>query len=254
MEEKKSVLPQSSSVGVVAIFFVLLFVFAKWGPAINFSTSTQIKGEPFVVMGEGKVSVAPDIAKLTFGIQQTGISLKQVQNDVNTKTKTLTTAFKKLGIDEKDIKTTSYNVYPQYDYTNGQKITGYQVSTDYEVTVKDFDKVNDLIVAGTAAGANTVGNVSFDLNDSTKTEKMNEARVKAVADAKIKAEGLAKAAGISLGKIINVSENQNQNIRPMAFADKVAVGMGGGAPIAQPEIQPGTTEIDITVSLSYELR
>jgi len=238
----------------IVVFFILLFVFAKWGPAINFSSTTQSKGEPFVVMGEGKVSVTPDIAKVSFGIQESGSSLKQVQNNVNTKTKTLTSALKKLGIAEADIKTTSYNVYPQYDFTNpGQRITGYQVSTDYEVTVKDFDKVNDAIVAGTASGANIVGNVSFDLNDSTKTEKTNEARVKAVDDAKTKAEGLAKAAGINLGKIINVSENQNQNIRPIAFTDK-AVGLGGRAPIAQPEIQPGTTEIDITVSLSYELR
>ena len=229
----------------ILLFFILLFIFAKWGPAVNFSSTTQSKGEPFVVMGEGKVSVTPDIAKLSFGIQQTGPSLKQVQNDVNAKTKTLTSALKKLGVDEENIKTVSYNVYPQYDYTNpGQKITGYLVSTDYEVTIKDFDKVNEIIVAGTSTGANTVGNISFELNDSTKTEKTNEAREKAVADAKSKAEGLAKAAGISLGKIINVSENQNLGIRPIAFSDKST----------QPEIQPGTTEINIVISLSYELR
>lgn len=239
----------------VIVFFVLLFVFAKWGPAINFSTVTQTKGEPFVVSGEGKVSVTPDIAKVTLGIQATGASLKTVQNTVNTKSKTLTDAVKKLGIAESDIKTTSYNVYPQYDYTSSaQRIIGYQVSTNYEITIKDFDKVNDVITAGTAAGANVVGNVSFDLKDETKTEKMNEARTEAVKDAKTKAEGLAKAAGISLGKIINVSENQNQNIRPVAFTDKSAVGLGGGTPAVQPDIQPGQTEIDITVSLSYEVR
>lgn len=240
----------------VIVFFILLFIFAKWGPAINLSTITQTKGEPFVVTGEGKVAVTPDIAKVTLGIQDSGASLKTVQNAVNTKSKALTDAIKKLGIDSSDIKTTSYNVYPQYDYTTPtQRITGYQVSTDYEVTIKNFDKVNDVIAAGTAAGANVVGSISFDLNDATKTEKMNEARVEAVKDAKTKAEGLAKAAGISLGKIINVSENQNNSIRPLTFADKsTAVGMGGGIPSVQPSIQPGQTEIDITVSLSYEVR
>jgi uncharacterized protein YggE len=239
----------------VIVFFILLFIFAKWGPAINLSTITQTKGDPFVVTGEGKVSVTPDIAKVTLGIQDSGLSLKTVQNSVNTKSKALTDAIKKLGIAESDIKTTSYNIYPQYDYTTPiQKITGYQVSTDYEITIKDFDKVNDVITSGTAAGANIVGSVSFDLNDATKTEKMNEARTLAVKDAKTKAEGLAKAAGISLGKIINVSENQNQSIRPMALTDKSAVGLGGGTPAIAPDIQPGTTEIDITVSLSYEVR
>jgi len=237
----------------VIIFFILLFVFAKWGPAINFSTVTQTKGEPFVVSGEGKVSVTPDIAKVTLGIQESGASLKTVQNAVNIKSRALTDAVKKLGIDEKDIKTTSYNVYPQYDWNAPtQKITGYQVSTDYEITIKDFDKVNDVITAGTGAGANVVGNVSFDLNDATKTEKMNEARVLAVTDAKAKADGLAKAAGISLGKIINVSENQNGNVRLMALP--VSGGGGTDKSAVQPDIQPGQTEIDITISLSYEVR
>jgi uncharacterized protein YggE len=237
----------------VIVFFILLFIFAKWGPAINLSTTTQTKGEPFIVSGEGKVSVAPDIAKVTLGIENSGPSLKTVQDAVNTKSKALTDAIKKLGIGESDIKTTSYNVYPQYDWSAPtQKITGYQVSTDYEITIKDFNKVNDVIAAGTAAGANVVGNVSFDLNDATKTEKMNEARTLAVKDAKAKAEGLAKAAGISLGKIINVSENQNGNIRPMALP--VSGGGGTDKSTTQPNIQPGTTEIDITISLSYEVR
>lgn len=238
----------------VIIFFVLLFIFAKWGPAINFSTTTQVKGDAFVSTGEGKASVTPDIAKISLGIQETGSSLKIVQNAVNTKSKTLTDTIKKLGIEERDIKTSSYNVYPQYDYTSStQKITGYQVSTNYQVTVKDFDKVNDIVVAATAAGANTIGNVSFELSDSIKTEKMNEARQEAVKVAKTKAEGLAKAAGITLGKIINVSENQsNGPVRLMAIP-----ATGGGSEnesISQPDIQPGTTEINVTVSLSYEVR
>jgi len=253
MEEKKCVSSQSCGVGTIIIFFVLLFVFAKWGPAINFSSVTQSKGEPFVVVGEGKVSVTPDIAKITLGIQETGASLKTVQNAVNTKSKALTDTLKKLGVDEKDIKTSSYNVYPQYDFTNpGQRITGYQVSTNYTVTVKDFDKVNDIVVAATAAGANTVGNISFDLNESTKTEKMNEARVEAVKNAKTKAEGLAKAAGITLGKVINISESQgSDSIRLMAVP---MAGGGAEKSTAQPDIQPGQTEINITVSLSYEVR
>jgi uncharacterized protein YggE len=240
----------------IIIFFILLFIFAKWGPAINFSTVTQTKGDPFVVSGEGKVSVSPDIAKVDLGIQESGPSLKQVQSDVNTKSKALTDALGKLGIADSDIKTVDYNVYPQYDYTTpNQKITGYQVSTDYEVTVKDFDKINDVITAGTGAGANIVGGITFDLDDSLKTEKTNEARSLAVADAKTKADGLAKAAGITLGNIINVSENQNNNNVVMPLAMSAA----GGAPptataITQPNVQPGSTDIDVTVFLSYEVR
>jgi len=253
MEEKKQVLPQNTSAGAVVLFFIFLFVFAKWGPAINFNTSTQSKGTPIIVSGQGKVTVTPDIAKVSFGITENGSSLKSVQNIVNTKSKSLIDAIKKLGVSEKDIKTVSYNVYPQYDWTtDNHKITGYQVSTSYEVTINDFDIVNDALVSATNAGANIAGNVSFEINDSTKTEKINEARVIAVNNAKDKAEGLAKAAGITLGKIINVSESQANNSR--MYAIPVAGGGLESKDVANPDIQPGTTDLDVTVSLSYEVR
>lgn len=234
-----------------SIFF-LLFIFFKFGPKIPLSIISQQKGEPLVVVGEGKVSVAPDIAKVTLGIQESGQILKNIQDEVNKKSKNLTDALKKLGIGEKDIKTVSYNVYPQYDYTQpNSKITGYQVSTNYEVTIRDFDKVNEALVVATQNGANTQGGIRFEVNDKTKNEKLQEAREKAVAQAKEKAEGLAKAAGISLGKIINISESQGGGeIRPMYAVKDMVVG---GAP-APPDIQPGETEISVTVSLSYEIR
>jgi len=242
-------------IGGIIVFFVLLFIFAKWGPTIHFNSTTQTKGEPFVVSGEGKVSVTPDIAKIDLGIQDSGASLKTVQDSINKKSKTLVDALKKLGIAEADIKTTSYNVYPQYDYTNpNSRITGYQASTNYEVTIKDFDKINNVIAVSTGAGANMVGGVNFELNEVTKKQKLQEARSLAVKEAKDKAEGLAKAAGINLGKIINISENNGVPFpRPLSLP----VSGGGGAEdksIAQPNIQPGETEIDVTISLSYEIR
>lgn len=239
--------------GSIIIFFVLLFVFAKWGPAINFSSITQVKGEPFVVQGTGKVTIAPDIAKIDLGIQESGTDLKTVQNSVNKKSQDLVAQVKKLGVDPKDIKTISYYVYPQYDYTAPTpKITGYQVSTGYEVTIRDFTKINDIIASVTSFGANTVGGINFDLSDDLKNKTLQTAREEAVGEAKTKAEGLAKAAGISLGKIINVSESTPSNIRPI----NLPVSGGGVAEksVTQPEVQPGTTEIDVTISLSYEVR
>lgn len=237
--------------GSVVIFFILLFLFFKFGPKIPLSVISQQKGEPFIVTGEGKVSVTPDIAIVNLGIEENGVSLKQVQDSVNKKSKTLVDSLKKLGIGEKDIKTTSYNVYPQYDYTvPNSRITGYQVSTSYEVTIKDFDKVNDVLVQATTAGANTTGGISFEVNEETKSKKLQEAREEAVAKAKEKAEGLARAAGISLGKIINVSESQGNEIRPMYATKDIAVG---GSPTPA-DIQPGETEISVIVSLYYEIK
>lgn len=239
---------------VVAIlaFFILLFAFAKWGPSIPFSVLSQSKGEPMVVIGEGKSTAVPDIVKVDAGIQDSGSSLTQVQDSVNKKSQTLVAALKKLGIAEKDIKTTSYNIYPQSDFqANPPVISGYQVSISYEVTVRKIDQINNVLTTVTGAGANLVGGVNFDLSDDARAKAMDTARQDAVSQAKQNAESLARSSGITLGKIINVSENQN-NIRPVPL-----MASGGGAAekaVTQPNVQPGTTEIDITVSLSYEVR
>ena len=236
----------------IILFFALLFLFAKWGPTLPISVISQVRGEPFIVSGEGKVSVTPDIAKISAGIEESGASLKTVQNSINTKSKNLVDALKKLGIEEKDIKTTSYSIFPEYDYRNlAPRITGYRASINYEVTIKDFERVNDALVVVTQNGANIVGGISFELNDETRKDKLQEARAEAVKEAKGKAEGLAKASGITLGKIINVSEAQGRGAVPLPFLEKMDTA--GGEPVS-PDIQPGETEIAVTVSLSYEVR
>ena len=234
---------------IVFSIFVFLFLLAKFAPSFPISVLSQQKGEPLVVSAEGKATVVPDIAKVTLGIEESGSTLKETQNSVNQKSKNLTEALKKLGIGEKEIKTISYDIYPEYNYeTSPQKITGYRISTGYEVTVKDFDKINDVLTKATEAGANTVGNIVFEVNETTKNEKLNEARKQAVEEAKTKAAGLARAAGISLGKIINISE---QSDLPRPF---YAMEAAPASDSTKPEIQPGQTELSVTVSLSYEIR
>ena len=200
--------------------------------------------------------VTPDTAIVTVGIQETGASLKTIQESVNKKSQALVDALKSMGINKEDIKTVSYNLYPQYDYTTSttNRITGYQISTNYQVKVKDFDKVNEVLTTATGVGANAIGSVSFEVNDETEKEKLNEARELAVKEAKAKADGLSKAAGINLGNIVNISESQNSGdqIRPL-------YGMGGAPDvttkeIAVADIEPGQTEIQVTVSLSFEVR
>lgn len=239
--------------GSVVVFFILLFVYSKWGPAIPFNFTSQSKGEPLVVSAEGKVATVPDIAKVSVGITEQGSTLKNVQDSANRKSQSLVSALKSLEVDEKDIKTLSYNVYPQYDYEGTTRITGYQVLINYEVTLKDIDKVNDLLSQVTNSGANLVGGVTFAVSEDTKKEKLNEAREKASNEAKEKAKGLAKAAGITLGKIINVSESEGFDYpRPMPMIEK-ATNMDGAEPITA-KVSPGETEISITVTLSYEVR
>ena len=101
-------------------------------------------------------------------------------------------------------------------------------------------------------GVNSVGNINFEVNEESKNEALQKAREEAVEKAKEKAKGLASASGIALGKIINVSENQNSNFpRPMGLMER---SLGGEDIQVQPDIQPGETELLVTVTLSYEVR
>lgn len=238
----------------IIVFFILLFVYSKFGPAIPLSFTTQSKGEPLVVSAEGKSVVVPDVAKVTLGIEETGASLKSAQDSVNTKSKALSDYLKKMGVDEKDIKTVSYNVYPNYDYqSSDRKITGYRVSSSYEVKVKDIDSLNNILSGSTSLGVNTVGNVTFEVGDDAKKEKLQEAREEAVKEAKEKAKGLASASGITLGKIINVEETQDEGTpRIIPLLEKTS--LDSGETPAPANIEAGQTEIKVTVSLSYEVR
>lgn len=241
-------------IGSIIIFFILLFVYSKFGPSLPISVLTQTKGEPMIVSETGKVTVIPDIAKLNLGIESQGENLKSVQNEVNKKSKNLTDSLKKLGVEENNIKTTNYSVNPEYSYDQTPyKIKGYRVSTNYEVKITDFEIVNDVLVAATNVGANVIGNIVFEVNDKTKSEITQKAREEAVKLAKDKASSLAKASGITLGKIINVSESQGFDYpRPVMYSKEIAMGAPDSREVAN--VTPGETEISVTINLSYEIR
>lgn len=241
-------------------FFILLFSFTKIFGPIPFSVNsvTATKSTTFDVTGEGKVTANPDVAVVTVGIQATASTVKAAQDQINSSINKVSEAIKKLGIDPKDIKTTNYNVNPSYDFNSGQKITGYSANTNLLIKVRQIEKANQVIDTATSNGANQVGGISFDIDDepagsqtvSTKTKSENEARVKAVEEAKKKASDASKIAGFKLGRIINYSENFGGSypvsLRAMA-ADKAI----GGTPT---QVEPGSNDIVISVTLSYEIQ
>ena len=140
------------------------------------------------------------------------------------------------------------NINPNYDYQNNtQRITSYSASTNLTIKVRNIDQVNQVIDVATANGANQIGAISFDVDDKTKVE--NDARVKAVADAKKKAESAAKIAGFRLGKMVNYSENFGGSPQPVRA---LSAQMAGGGP-GDTKIEPGSSEIKVIVTLSYEI-
>lgn len=233
------------------MFFLLLFAYTKFAGPIPFTVNSinTNKTDSFTVTGEGKVSVPPDVATVNAGIQANAATVKVAQDQINKVINQISAKEKELGISASDIQTNNYNINPNYDYQNGsQKITGYNANTTLAIKVKDINKVNSVIDAATANGANQVNNITFDVNDKTKAE--NTAREQAVTEAKNKAEQAAKMAGFQLGKIVNYSENFEGGPTPIPLMAKVN-STDASTPT---NIEPGSSEVKVTVTLSYEVR
>lgn len=235
---------------LILSFFIVLFIYIKLAGPIPFSVNsvTTQKSTTFDVTGEGKATIKPDIASITAGIQVQSSSVKGAQDQINSVINKVSEAIKQAGVDAKDIQTSGYNIYPSYDYTSGtQRVTGYNANTNLLVKIRNLDNVNEVIDAATASGANQVSGLSFSVDDKTKVEA--QARQKAVEEAKKKAEGAAKIAGFKLGRIINYSENFQGGIRPVPIMMETTKAVG--APATQ--VEPGSSEIKISVTLSYEI-
>ena len=246
MKEFKTVL--LTTIAILLVFFI----YTKFAGPIPFSVNSvqTTKTSLFTVDGTGKATGIPDMAQLSVGVTKTASTVASAQDQTNSATNKIIEDLKKLGIAEKNIKTTNYDVNPNYDYSRGgQNITGYTVIQTLEVDITPIDVANKAIDAATADGANLVNGATFTFSDKTKKELENKARIEAVSAAKEKAESLANAAGIRLGKVIDVQESNSYSPRPVPMMAKGAADSTSSAPT---QLQPGENSITINVALSYE--
>lgn len=240
----------------VLFIFLGLLIFIKLAGPIPFSVNsiTTQKTNLFTVQGTGEATAIPDTAMVNIGVSKNSATVLQAQEQVNTIINQLTTDIKKLGIEEKDIKTVNYSVNPNYDYREGtQKINGYMVNANIQIKINPVERANQVIDIATKAGATDVGNIQFVLNEEKKKELEEQARKTAITEAKTKAESLAKTAGIRLGKIVDIQESGSPYYaeRPVAFSSK-EMGGAGGAIVEDTQINPGENKITSNVSISYE--
>lgn len=201
------------------------------------------------VSGTGRVTLSPDVADISVGVQVTALKVRDARSQAATKMTAVIAALKAAGIADKDIQTSNVSLSPVYDYSanaNPPRITGYQVSNTVTATVRDLDKVSDALDGAMAAGATSIGGVDFRVDNQTAAAA--QARDLAMKDAKAKADALAKAAGVSITGVSSISE-QVSSTPPVVRYD-VAAG-AAAAPEKSTPIQTGTNEIDIVVSVVY---
>ncbi len=232
-------------------FFVLAKVFGPIPFTVNSITTT--KSDLFSVSGTGEVKGIPSKASISVGITETAKTADEAKNQANKVINDITNQLKTLGVAEKDIKTSNFSSYPEREMmpvnSGGNTNSGYTVTENLDITFDSVDKANKGLDIATAAGANNIGGVQFTLDEKKKEELEQQARIAAINDAKTKAQKLANAAGIRLGRVLNISESQGGFPLPMAAKAMDAQGTTNATPT---QLNPGENTVSITVTLSYE--
>ncbi len=198
------------------------------------------------VSGEATVSVAPDQAQIDGGVTSDGKTAREASEANNAAMGKVLLALKGAGIEEKDYQTSRLSLQPQYapNRTGSSPITGYRASNRVTIRLRDVTKVANVIDVLVGAGANDIGGINFTVSQPSK--HLDEAREKAVADARRKAEIFARAAGVTLGEPLSISEEGAP--APM-FRGKLAAPMAAGAPVAQ-----GEETLSVTVNVSWAIK
>ncbi len=231
-------------------FALVLSACAPGGPTtINQAAAPVLR--TLNVNGVGQVYLTPDIAYIYVGVHTEGVTASDAVESNKTQTNAVIDALKAAGVDEKDIRTTNFSIWPSQQYGPDGTVVGNVVVVDNNVyvVVRDLDGLGDLLDSVIIAGANSINSIQFDVAD--KTEAVKEARVKAVDDAKTQAAELAGAAGVTIGEIQSISFIDNS---PYPMYEGKGGGGGMMAADASVPIQPGQLSISVSVSVTYEIK
>ena len=223
--------------------------------AANAALSSTPPNRTITVVGNGKASGTPDVARVTVGIETRDESVQVAAEENNATMSELLQVLKGMGIADKDIQTTNYSVYadrkpvpvrePGLDEEDEAPIE-YVVSNQVMVTVRDLTQLGQLLDEVVIAGANSVYGIRFTVDDPSELEA--EARADAMADAVARAESLAELADVQVGDVLSISEVIG-GAAPYAIMES-ARGLGG----ATAPIEVGELEVGMSVQVTYAIR
>ena len=203
------------------------------------------------VSGEGEVRAAPDQSSLSAGVTTGAATAAQALSANSRAMNAVFATLKKLGIPDKDIQTSNFSLSPQYQVckpgaTCPQRIVGYQVSNNVNVTVENMDKTGPVLDALVSSGSNQIGDIGFSIHDTSVLLK--QAREAAVKDAADRAQTFAKAAGVTLGPILSIQEGGSEPPRPMYWATAMK------ANAAPPPVAGGELSVSANVTITWQIQ
>ena len=235
---------------VLAALALLIILFGI--PAIQRYNDSVYPARMVSVSAEGKTTASPDLAESSFSVVSQGKNPEELTEANNQKMATVVNFLKAKGVETKDIKTTAYNLAPDYRYdeNSGRNfISGYTLTQTISVKMRDLAKAPEIVGGLTPLGVNQIGGINFVVEDMDAA--LNDARAEAIAKARAKAEAMAKAAGVRLGRLVNLSESSGPG--PYPYFEK-AYGAGDMIAPSVAPLEPGESEVTVTVSLTYALR
>lgn len=211
----------------------------------------QTQPKTINVTGNAQVILAPDIAYISIGVHSEAKSASEAVTSNNSQTQAVIDAIKAQGVDPKDIQTTNFSVYQQEKFSpSGESLgTFFMVDNTVYVTIRDITKIGAILDAAISAGANNIYGITFDVQN--KEAALATGRDQAMVDAQTQAEQLAKAAGVTLGAVQNISY-YSSSPSPIYYDNKVApAGVGGGGSVP---ISTGQLTLTVSVSVTYGIK
>ncbi|CAN7559739.1 SIMPL domain-containing protein [Mesorhizobium sp. LjNodule214] len=205
-----------------------------------------------IVSGEGQATAAPDLALLTLSVMREAKTARAALDANNGAMAAVIAAMKSAGIKDRDLQTAGIQINPRYNYTNKPdgsqeaELVAYQVTNTLSVRIRDIDKTGDILDKAVSLGVNQGGGIAFSNEDPSAA--VTEARKKAVANAVTKAKTLAEAAGVSIGRVLEITD-QNIAPPPMPINAKAFDAAGAAVPV-----QAGENSYAVQVTVTFELK
>jgi hypothetical protein len=233
----------------------------SYAPSSYYQTGVNQTG--IWVNGESSVSVEPDLVILNVGVETRALTVAEANRSAAEAMDAIIAALRERGLEDADIQTNSYNVWPQYEYhdvvengfrTGRQVLTGYQVSNSATVKVRDLDNVGAIIDEVSIAGgdATRINGISFTVEDPKPF--MNGLREAAVKDAMAKAQQFAELTGVGLGRLVFIAETGGSS--PVILQDGDAsfrMEAAMAAPMPSTPVSGGELEFRMTVQAVFEI-
>lgn len=243
---------------ITMLIMSVLIVLALSACSFNFDSNANAGS--LSADGTGTVQITPDIAYINIGVQSKSEDVKSALDENNNLAAAISSTLENMGVAKEDIQTSSFNVYPMQDYgptgmgyesPNGTMMpkTYYQVDNIILVTVRDLGNIGQILDNTIQAGANSINSISFDVQD--KEAAIAEARTKAIQNAQLQAQTTAAAAGVQLGKVLNLSVYSSG---PAPYFDgKGGTAMAAGYSSDVP-ISAGQLSITMTANIMYQIK